>query len=71
VLPEPEEFRLKAKDGRKVSGQGVRSGQREAASWELKFEFPAGFEAAALEVTHFQGVGEHPVPFDFKDVPLK
>ena len=71
VLPEVHEFRLKSKDGRTVEAQGSRAGQRESATWELAFDVPAGFEPGALEVTYFQEVSEHEIPFDFKDVPIR
>lgn len=71
VLPRPEEFSLKGKDGRTVAATGTQAGQRESATWELRFAPPAGFQPASLVVRHYEAVGEHEVPFDFKDVPIR
>ena len=71
VLPEVSDFRLKASNGRTLDAAGVRAGQRDVVSLELRFEIPEGFEASFLLVRHFKGIGEHAIPFEFKDVPLR
>jgi hypothetical protein len=71
VRPLPGDFRLKGKDGRTLPAGGAVSGRRESPVAELQFEIPDGFEPVALVVEYFQGMGEHEIPFDFQDVPIR
>lgn len=71
VLPEPREFELKGKAEVRFIGKGIRSGQNDSPVWELTFEAPKGFVASALTVKYFEGVGEHQIPFEFKEVPIR
>lgn len=71
VLPEPREFSVKGKTEERIAGKGTRSGQNDSPVWELTFEVPKGFVVSTLTVKYFEGVGEHQIPFELRDVPIR
>ena len=71
VRPTPADFRLVAGNGKAVPAEGGIQGPEDRLVLELSFKVPEDFEPVTLRVRHFKSLGDHEIPFEFKDLPIR
>ncbi|HZN61480.1 MAG TPA: hypothetical protein VFC90_03655 [Planctomycetota bacterium] len=71
VIPDARDFELVGRDGARLPASATTEWKIMNAVMELTFKLPDGFAAAALRVGSFEALGEHEIPFEFREVKVR
>ena len=71
VLPKPEDVELVGKDGARVAATGTRQWFGRYLALDLTFRPPDGFSPTAIRIAYAESLGEHQIPFEFRNVRIR